>query len=268
MTDKTDKTDIHPALRVPPSVRRGIGICLAYAAVFYAAFVWVGIDYARIGESAQTLRTWLLPPTLAGFVVALGSVWAYGWWRPALTERRRLARWAMVVPTLAALVAVGNMLFGDYRSVTPEMWLYLVGGCLMVGFNEEMVHRGTLIVALRSRFGETGVWLLSTAMFALFHLPNLFFGIGALAIAQVFIAFGMGSVFYLARRTTGSLVPAMLLHSLWDLSVFSAHVPYSGLLAPLLGIAAVVVVLRVLARERREDAAHRVAITRWLRKAG
>lgn len=39
----TDKPDLHPALRVPPSVRRGVGICLAYAAVFYAAFVLVGI---------------------------------------------------------------------------------------------------------------------------------------------------------------------------------------------------------------------------------
>lgn len=263
-----DKTDIRPALRVPPSLWRGVGIYLAYAAVFYAVFVLVGVEYAHIGESADTLRNWLLPPTLAGTLVAAVMVSVFGWWRPALTERRRLPRWAMTVPALVAVVSIVNMLLGDYRTVTPTMWLYLVGGCLLVGFNEEMVNRGTLIVALRSRFGETGVWLLSSAMFALFHLPNIFFGIGLLAIAQVFIAFGMGSVFYLARRTTGSLVPAMLLHALWDLSVFSAHVPYSGLLAPLLGIAAVIVTLKVLAHERRENAARRIAITRWLRKAG
>lgn len=263
-----DKTEIFPALRVRPRPWLGVLIYLAYAAVFYAVFVQVDIAYGRIGESAETLRAWLLPPTLAGAVVAVALVSACGWWRPALVERRKLPRWAMAVPALAAAVAIANMLLGDFSTVTPRMWLYLIGGCLVVGFNEEMVHRGALIVALRSRFDETRVWLLSTAMFALFHLPNIFFGIGALAILQVFIAFGMGSVFYLARRTTGSLVAAMLLHGLWDLSAFSAHVPYSGLLAPLLGIAAVAVTLKVLARERRERAASQVAITRWLKKAG
>lgn len=261
-----DRTDLFPALRVRPRPSHGVLIYLAYAAVFYAVFVLVGVQYAHIGESAETLRNWLLPPTLAGAVVAVALVSACGWWRPALTERRRLPRWAMTVPALAAAVSIANMLLGDYSSVTPLMWLYLIGGCLVVGFNEEMVHRGALVVALRGRFNETGVWLLSTAMFALFHLPNIFFGIGALAIVQVVVAFGMGSVFYLARRTTGSLVPAMLLHGLWDLSVFSAHVPYSGLLAPLLGIAAVIVALKVLARERRERAASQIAITRWLKK--
>ena len=247
----TNKTDIFSALRVRPAVLPGVLIYLAYMAVFYAVFVLVDIDYGHIGESADTLRAWLIPPTAAGFVVAVALVSLCGWWSPALIERRKLPRWAMFVPLLTAAVAIGNMILGNYSTVTPSMWVYLIGGCLVVGFNEEMINRGALVVALRSRYGEGMVWLLSTAMFAVFHLPNIFFGIGALAVVQVFIAFGMGSVFYLARRTTGSLVPAMLLHGLWDLSAFSAHVPYSGILAPLLGIIAVTVVIIVLARERR-----------------
>jgi len=221
--------------------------------VFYAVFILVDVEYARIGENADTLLTWLLPPTLAGLVVALGFVSLFGWWRPALSERQKLPQWAMFVPILTTVVAFGNMVFGDYTTVTAQMWVYLISGCLIVGFNEEMVNRGTLIVALRSRFGESAVWLISTALFAVFHLPNIYFGIGALAIAQVVIAFGMGSVFYLARRTTGSLIAAMLLHALWDLSAFASHVPYSGLLSPLLGIIAVIVTLIVLARERRRN---------------
>jgi membrane protease YdiL (CAAX protease family) len=258
----TDKTEISPSLRVRPSVWRGVLIYLAYMVVFYAMFILVGVEYSRIGESADTLRSWLIPPTAAGFVVAVGMVSAFGWWRPALTERRRLPRWAMFVPALAGAVAIGNMIFGNYTTVTPTMWGYLIGGCIVVGFNEEMVNRGALVVALRSRFSETGVWLLSTAMFAVFHLPNIFFGIGALAVAQVVIAFGMGSVFYLARRTTGSLIAAMLLHGLWDLSAFASHVPYSGVLAPLLGIGAVIAVTILLARERRENAAGLIDVQR------
>jgi len=247
------KTEISSSIRVRPSVWLGILIYLTYMAVFYAVFILVDVEYARIGENAGTLLTWFIPPTLAGFVVALGFVSLFGWWRPALTERQKLPRWTIFVPVLTAVVAFSNMLFGDCTTVTTLMWIYLIGGCLIVGFNEEMVNRGTLIVALRSRFGESSVWLISTVMFAVFHLPNIYFGIGTLAIAQVIIAFGMGSVFYLARRTTGSLIAAMLLHELWDLSAFASHVPYSGLLSPLLGIIAVIVTLIVLARERRNN---------------
>ena len=254
-----DTTLRSSSLRVRPTVWHGVLIYLVYAAVFYAVFAFVGVDYARVGESAFTLRHWLLPPTIVGCFVVAGAVTAFGWWGPALTERRKLPKWVMTVPLFTCGVAIGNLLFGNYATVTPEMWGYLIGGCLIVGFNEEMVHRGALVFALRSRFGETGVWLLSSAMFGLFHLPNIFLGIGALAIAQVFIAFGMGSVFYLARRTSGSLVPAMALHALWDFSVFAAHVPYSGLFAPLLVISAVIVTPIALARERREMAANMAA---------
>lgn len=254
----TYKTEISPSLRVRPTLWLGVLIYLIYMAVFYVAFILVDVEYGRVGENTDTLLNWLLPPTLAGCVVALSFVSLFGWWRPALSERKKLPRWAMFVPVLTAVVAFGNMLFGDYTTVTSQMWVYLIGGCLVVGFNEEMVNRGTLIVALRSRFGEHAVWLISTIMFAVFHLPNIYFGIGALAIAQVIIAFGMGSIFYLARRTTGSLIAAMLLHALWDLSAFASHVPYSGLLSPLLGIIAVTVTLIVLARERNQDALNRL----------
>ncbi|WP_159803629.1 hypothetical protein [Arthrobacter zhaoguopingii] len=75
----------------------------------------------------------------------------------------------------------------------------------------------------------------------------------ALAFAQVLIHFGTGSVFYLARRSSGSLVTAMILHALWDFSIFSSTVAYAGLVTPLIGIAAVIVVMVLLRREKRSD---------------
>ncbi|MBB5608005.1 MULTISPECIES: hypothetical protein [unclassified Janthinobacterium] len=51
----THKTDIAPSLRVPPAVWPGVLIYLAYMAMFYAVFVLVGIDYAHISASADTL---------------------------------------------------------------------------------------------------------------------------------------------------------------------------------------------------------------------
>lgn len=237
--------------RVRPRIWIGVAAFLAYLAVFYGIWIANGIDYARVGESEETLLKWYVQPLAGGLVVIAVLVTAFGWWRPSMTTSPRLPRSAWVVPAVLAAVAIVNLVFGDFTTVTPMMWVYLVLGSLLVGFNEELVTRGQLMVALRGRFGEVGVWLFTTVLFSLLHLPNYFFGIGSLAFLQVFIQFGLGSVYYLARRMTGSLVPAMALHGLWDFSTFSAHVPYAGLVAPFLGIAGVIMVVVLLRREKR-----------------
>lgn len=242
------------SLRVAPRVRLGVLAFLAYLAVFYAIWVVNGIDYARVGESGDTLLRWYVAPLSGGLVVVLVLVSVLGWWRPALTEVRRLPGWALVVPGVMAAVAILSTAVQGHDQVTPTMWLLLVVGSVLVGFNEEVMSRGQLVVALRSRFGETGVWFFSTLSFSLLHLPNIFFGIGSLAILQVVIQFGLGSVFYLARRCSGSLVPAIVLHGLWDFSLFSSAVDYAGLVGPLLAVAGVVVVLVLLRQEKRRDA--------------
>lgn len=240
--------------RLRPRVWLGIAAFLAYLAVFYTIWIVNGIDYARVGESEETLLKWYVAPLSGGLVIILIVVSVFGWWRPSLKEKRPLSGFALVLPAVMASVAIVNFIFGDHSTVTPTMWLYLVVGSVLVGFNEEVIARGQLLVALRSRFGETGVWFISTLLFSLLHLPNAFFGLGSIAVLQVFIQFGLGSVYYLARRFSGSLVPAMILHGLWDFSTFSSNVPYAGLAAPFVGIAAVIVVLVLLRQDRRGDA--------------
>ncbi|UFU03309.1 CPBP family intramembrane metalloprotease [Ruania suaedae] len=242
------------AFRVRPRVWLGLSAFIAYLAVFYAIWIVNGIDYARVGESEETLLRWYVAPLSGGLVVLVVLISIFGWWRASLTERRRLPRAGVVVPVIMAAVAVGNLAFGEFSRVTGLMWILLVLGSVLVGFNEEVIARGQLFVVLRSRFGEVGVWLLSTLLFSLLHLPNYFFGIGSLAFLQVVIQFGLGSVYYLAFRSTGSLVPAMLLHGLWDFSTFSSSLPYAGLVAPFLGIAGVTVTVVLLAKERRREA--------------
>ncbi|MFF2910781.1 CPBP family intramembrane glutamic endopeptidase [Paenibacillus sp. NPDC057934] len=251
-------------LRVRPRVRWGVLTYFLYIAVFYAIFVLNGVDYMRIAESERTLLLWAVAPISGGAVLTITMVTLYGWWHPSLVEKRRLSGWAMSLPIIMMVIAVVNMLIADFTHITPLMWLYLIVSCILVGLNEETIHRGQLIVALRSRFGETGVWLLSTAMFSAFHLPNFFLGVGVgAALLQLMSTFGLGSIFYLVRRSTGSLVFAMLLHGLWDFSIFttngSSSFPIAGVLAPVLAIAGAITVPIILRRERGRDNAQSVS---------
>jgi membrane protease YdiL (CAAX protease family) len=248
-----DKSDKQPTYRVRPTVYRGIMAYLVYMLIFYAIFILTKIDYTRISESADTLLHWFIPGTLGMIVVPIAFVTFYGWWKPSIVEQKKLSARASVIPVITALTAIVNLLTGDCSRLTPGMWLMLIVGSFCVGFNEEMINRGTLIVALRSKYGEKGVWLISTAMFAVFHLPNIFFGTGPIGLIQVPIAFGMGSVFYLARRSTGTLLSAMALHTIWDFSVFATNSIWMGIIGPIIGIAAVVTVIVQLTHEKAKN---------------
>ena len=70
-------------------------------------------------------------------------------------------------------------------------------------------------------------------------------------LAQVGLAFASGTAFYILRRVTGSLIWAMLLHGLLDVSVFAVgHAPigpaFGGLLGPVVGILALACVFWVI----------------------
>jgi membrane protease YdiL (CAAX protease family) len=241
-------------LRITPRVWVGVLAYLLYLAVFYGVWIANGIDYNHIGDNEDTLFKWYVAPTLAGAVAIVIIVSVYGWWRPALfDDKPRMRKWVWIFPGFLALVAIANVLVGDSSRFTPTMWLLLTAGSLLVGFNEELVTRGQLIVALRSRFGELGVWFFSTLLFGLLHLPNTIFGTGPLGVSQVLITFMIGSGFYLLRRVSGTLITAMILHALWDFSSFAAN---TGLIAVIgLPVAASCVIVAIILTRRESRAA-------------
>jgi membrane protease YdiL (CAAX protease family) len=90
-----------------------------------------------------------------------------------------------------------------------------------VGFAEEIVFRGYLLVGARARFTEVGAWFATSALFALIHGLNILTGqnVGT-TVQQIVLAFIMGSGLYLIRRVSGLLAAAMVIHGLWDFASF------------------------------------------------
>lgn len=231
-------------MRVQPRVWIGFVIWAAYIVLVFAIQVSSGIPFPEWGDSAGNLfRAAGLSLIIASVLLAITTS-LLGWWRPALSDRQRSAhRWPIIAPIVMAVLAVVNLLGVDWGAYSGAFFAASLALAL-VGFTEEIVHRGLLLVALRARFSEGLVWLLSTLAFGVMHLVNIALGQGVLpTIQQAALAFGGGTIFYILRRTTGSLIPAMLLHGLWDFSFFADGV---GTPSAIVGLTSLVYILVIV----------------------
>ncbi|MGC9670297.1 lysostaphin resistance A-like protein [Planosporangium sp. 12N6] len=117
------------------------------------------------------------------------------------------------LPAAVALVP----LVGGVQLPGTGLLAVLVAGYAATGFVEEALFRGLILGVLR----PLGVWpavLVSSALFAAAHLPNMLFGQApAITLAQAVGTFCFGVGYAALRLRTGSVWPLMILHFLTDL---------------------------------------------------
>lgn len=213
-------------MRVAPRPAVALVVFAAYLVVFYGIWIALGIEYDKVGDSAETIAKWYVAPLAGGALVLAFAVTRLGWWRPVLREDSAAGpRWMLAAPALMLAIAVLMLVTKDYSSTTTAMFLLLVVGSVGVGFCEETVTRGVLLTGFRATMTEPRVWLLTCLLFGLLHLPNWVFGAGPGAVGQVVLAFCVGSTLYLLRRVSGSLLPCMALHGFWDFATFIGETP-------------------------------------------
>ena len=210
------------APRREPSVWLGLVLYLGYLTVFFITWSVNGVDYMRIGESAQTTRLWYAYPTLLGCAFLVVAISFLGWWRLVLFDKSRSGPvWIWIFPVVMAAIIANNFLGMPSGKLTFELVLWSSLGAVGVGLGEEMITRGSMVVGLRSRFTEGKVWLFSTLLFSAMHVPNVFFGLPMANMPiQVILTFIMGSGLYVVRRMSGTLLLPIILHGLWDSSLF------------------------------------------------
>ncbi|WP_395244111.1 CPBP family intramembrane glutamic endopeptidase [Agromyces sp. MMS24-K17] len=209
------------ALRVRPRIWIGLTIWLAYTVLVFVVGKLSGVPYTDLGDDGGTLFLGAGLSLIIGAILLAITTSLLGWWRPALFERKRSVRWPIFVPVIMGVALVTNLASTDWGSYDLGFFAASIV-LILVGFTEELTTRGLLLVGLRSRLGEGWVWFLSSAAFALMHLVNALTGqdLGT-TLTQVGFAFLGGTIFYILRRTTGTLIWAMVLHGLWDFSTFA-----------------------------------------------
>lgn len=100
----------------------------------------------------------------------------------------------------------------ELRSSVP---IFLIGSILVfpIGPGEEIYWRGLIQRRLAEKFGSNTGFLMATVAYALVHLPTL-------NLPLILTAFIGGLVWGYIYKMTGSLVPAVISHVLWDLLIF------------------------------------------------
>ena len=211
-------------MRIKPRWWIGIVVLLAYAAWVMAAWIWRGVDYRQIASETSLVQAVIQPLGIAAVLLAVFNSWA-GWWRATLFETPRVRRPLLLAALLLAMLGFIAATLGstDFTAITLRHLALVAVATLLVGFCEEMVSRGILLVSLRGSLrSEAWVWFVSSAMFGLLHATNAFFGVGPLALVQVVLAFCVGSGLYLLRRLGGTLLLPMLVHAAWDFSTLAS----------------------------------------------
>jgi uncharacterized protein len=127
--------------------------------------------------------------------------------------------WLLWLPGLYLVLFYGAGIAVGLPPV-PAMALLFIN-TILVGVSEELAFRGVLLRGLMSRLGMWPSVLISSAVFGSVHVLNVL-ATGSLigAIAQA-VAATMSGVFFAALVIrTGSILPSIVLHVLWNFGAF------------------------------------------------
>lgn len=143
-----------------------------------------------------------------------------------LWHKPRLSFLAAFLPCLAVvinnfpIIALAN---GEAQITRGDMLPLFVIDCLLIGVFEELAFRGTLFVAILEKRRSTRrqiFWttVISSAVFGLVHLANLFEGAGfGPTILQVGYSFLIGGMCAIVFLKSQNILFPILLHGIFDI---------------------------------------------------
>jgi membrane protease YdiL (CAAX protease family) len=126
------------------------------------------------------------------------------------------------IPLLVLLTA--NLWYGGAMNQSPLETVLFILSMFCVGFLEEVIFRGLLFQAM-AKDGVKSAIIVSSLSFGIGHVVNLINGSGADLLPnllQVMYAVAIGFAFVMIYCRTGSLMPCIIVHSVFNgLSAFA-----------------------------------------------
>ncbi len=164
----------------------GIAYNLMSAALFLILFVFITNSYKKLGLQLVNLKNLKL----------------------------------LYIPfSVIGMILIFLFINNAFQKMDGLHWLFL--NCIFVGISEELMFRGVLFSGFYSKFGFKKAAIVVILLFGLVHILNSFIT-GALqqGLLQAFMAMSSGILYLVIRIKNYSIIPIILVHSIWDFSVF------------------------------------------------
>ncbi len=160
--------------------------------------------------------------------VLLAYIGLLGWWREVGFVRVNRGGWKFLLPIFLLVVLILGIALAFSKEsgwflgfLGPLQLMQLLGVMLLLGFVEEGIFRGVLFYGLSTRLTPFFTVLVTALVFGAFHMVNVFVGAPVDAsFFQSIHAFAMGFLYASLRLRLGAVWPLMILHALWDASLF------------------------------------------------
>ena len=203
--------------------------------------------FAIVGNLARAV-IFMFVPAPWSFILMLAVLWLYmkyfsgSWWPASTAEARRenfratklsAGVWAWsLVAALAVVVVLQSGLVVTFRlvefpaeewasgidlsAIPPWMaWTLVIIVSMTAGITEEVGFRGYMQVLLEKRYGPAAGIAIVSIMFMVLHLNQ------AWAPPVLILLILIGAMWGIMAYTSGSLLPAMISHSVADIFNFS-----------------------------------------------
>lgn len=127
--------------------------------------------------------------------------------------------WILIYPVTIISICLGLCIYKGIFHSTMLAWVIV--NTFFVGISEELMFRGILLGSLIRKYSFWTSILIISILFGSTHILNGFTtGDFVHAFQQAFFATFSGFLFVAIRVKTQSIIPAIIVHWLWDMVVF------------------------------------------------
>lgn len=236
------------------ALRRPVLFSVAVTVAFILALVLPSLALKSQSEEVIEATGAMLRIVIAAAALSLAA--SLGWRVPAgFGAPNRLQPWILIVPPLLYLGIVYPLLFTGSIAPNlhdPRLAAVVAADAFTAGGMEETVFRGLIFYALVRAWGNARSAVLraavvSSVLFSLPHLTNIFFGHQLLRVlAQIAWAFILGMAFALFAYAGASIWPVAFLHGALDAVVATNRIGKQIVLAPAKAIVMIIASVPVL----------------------
>jgi len=218
--------------RLKPTLFNALIIVLIYAVFLVVTEAYIGVPYTEFSKSTMNMFYGVLIPLLFGALILTTIALWTGWWKEIWRDKYQIKdhKWMHIFLVLFILAISINIIVGHISSLSHSYIMVTLIATILVGYSEELLTRGLLVCGARgSGFSEVKVFITVMIIFGFMHGINFINSQGLwLTVEQMFMAGLLGGVFYTIYRKTGFLIVPMIIHALWDFSLFTQGFNYVG----------------------------------------